>query len=49
MYCPYCHVPDGSSVVAHVRYENLDPFHVIPNMGPIVVRGIWYPFIELGL
>ena len=43
------HIPVGSSVLADVRYENLDPFHVARHMGPIVVRGLWYPLIKLGL
>jgi hypothetical protein len=25
----------------------LDQPHVIANMGPIVVRGMWYPFVSV--
>lgn len=42
-----CVVPRDSSIIAHVRYENLDPFHVAPKMGPMVVRGLWYPFMNI--
>jgi hypothetical protein len=32
-----------------VRYDDLEPNHVRTNMGPIVVRGLWYPFRRVGL
>lgn len=32
-----------------VRVSDLDRPHVIKNMGPIVVRGIWYPFSKIGV
>jgi len=32
-----------------VRVSDLDQPHVVRNMGPIVVRGIWYPFTKVGL
>lgn len=32
-----------------VRYADLEANHVRANMGPIVVRGLWYPFVRLGL
>jgi hypothetical protein len=44
-----CEVPVESDVIAHVRYDHLDPRHVTPTSGPMVVRGLWYPFIKLGL
>jgi hypothetical protein len=31
-----------------VSLADLDPRHVVPNMGPIVVRGVWCPFVRLG-
>ena len=31
------------SVIADVDTSTLDQEHVIPNAGPVVVRGIWYP------
>ena len=37
------HVREG------VRPSDLDEAHVAKNMGPIVVRGIWYPFTRVGL
>lgn len=45
-------LPDDLSslrVTPGVRFEDLDPGHVVPNMGPIVVRGLWYPFVQIGL
>lgn len=35
-------------IAENVRVEDLDEKHVIPNMGPIIVRGIWYPFTKVG-
>ena len=32
-----------------IRVSDLDQQHVVKNMGPIVVRGIWYPFLKIGL
>lgn len=32
-----------------VRVADLDEPHVIKNMGPIVVRGLWYPFRKVGV
>jgi hypothetical protein len=30
-------------VVTDIRVAQLDQGHVVPNMGPIVVRGVWFP------
>jgi hypothetical protein len=40
---------DTVSVVAGVTVSELDQRHVAANMGPIVVRGMWYPFVTVGL
>jgi hypothetical protein len=32
-----------------VRVSDLDQSHVVKNMGPIVVRGLWYPFTKVGV
>jgi hypothetical protein len=32
-----------------IRIADLDHSHVVKNMGPIVVRGLWYPFVKLGV
>jgi hypothetical protein len=32
-----------------VTVADLDQSHVVPNMGPIVFRGIWYPCLNIGL
>jgi hypothetical protein len=32
-----------------VTVADLDQPHVVANMGPIVVRGMWYPFVAVGV
>jgi hypothetical protein len=32
-----------------VRYADLEEHNVRKHMGPIVVRGLWYPFFRLGI
>ena len=32
-----------------VTVAELDQRHVVANMGPIVVRGMWYPFVSVGM
>jgi hypothetical protein len=32
-----------------VRYADLEENHVRTNTGPIVVRGMWYPFVRVGI
>jgi hypothetical protein len=36
-------------VTERVRVSDLDQSHVVPNMGPMVVRGIWYPSRKVGV
>ncbi len=36
-------------IIEGVRYHDLEANHIRPNMGPIVVRGMWYPFVRLGM
>lgn len=36
-------------VVERVTVADLDHPHVVANMGPIVVRGMWYPFVAVGV
>ena len=38
----------GYAVVRNVTPEEIDEPHVRKSMGPIVVRGIWYPFSRMG-
>lgn len=33
-------------VKTNVKWDELDELHVHPNMGPIVVRGIWCPHLN---
>ena len=37
------------TVRENIMVAELDQLHVVPNMGPIIVRGLWHPFIELGV
>jgi hypothetical protein len=34
-------------IIADIDVRTLDQNHVIPNMGPSAVRGVWYPFLNL--
>ena len=36
-------------VTEGVRVSDLDADHVVPNIGPIVVRGVWFPFTKVGV
>jgi hypothetical protein len=33
--------------VPDVELSSLDQRHVVPNAGPVVVRGVWYPCLNL--
>lgn len=35
--------PDEAAVQEAVTVSDLEPNHVVPNMGVIVRRGVWYP------
>jgi hypothetical protein len=41
-------LPDSYTVIDNVRPADLDPKHVLPNSGPLVVRGVWYPLTRIG-
>ncbi|MBB6248503.1 hypothetical protein HDE80_003568 [Rhodanobacter sp. A1T4] len=32
-----------TNVVQNITFAELDQKHVVPNSGPMVVRGVWYP------
>ncbi len=36
-------------ITENIRVADLDARHVVPNMGPIVARGVWFPFIGVGV
>ena len=38
----------GVRVAEGVTVAELDQPHVVANMGPITVRGMWYPFVAVG-
>ncbi len=47
-----CYLPDDLNTLAvreGVTVADLDRPHVVAHMGPIVVRGMWYPFITVGM
>lgn len=37
--------PDVSvtNVIVDIQHAELDQDHVVPNAGPMVVRGVWFP------
>ena len=35
-------------ITENVRVADLEHPHVREHMGPIVVRGLWYPFVRVG-
>ena len=37
------------SVMEGLTVAALDQSHVVANMGPIAVRGMWYPFVAVGV
>lgn len=32
-----------TAVMSGVTFADLDQNHVVPNAGPVVVRGVWFP------
>jgi hypothetical protein len=30
-------------VIEGIRHEQLDQNHVVPNSGPLLIRGVWFP------
>lgn len=46
------YLPDdlaGVWVIEGITVAELDQPHVVTNMGPIAVRGMWYPFVAVGV
>ncbi|HET6648209.1 MAG TPA: hypothetical protein VFH01_12855 [Pyrinomonadaceae bacterium] len=35
-------------VTENVKFDDLDQQHVVPNMGPMTFRGVWYPCLNIG-
>ena len=31
-----------------VKFDDLDQTNVVPNMGPMTFRGVWYPCLNVG-
>jgi hypothetical protein len=45
-------LPDDHStlrITTGIRVADLEDSYVINHMGPIVVRGLWYPFTRVGM
>jgi len=36
-----------TGLVPDVQLSTLDQNHVVPNAGPVVIRGVWYPRLNL--
>jgi hypothetical protein len=36
------------SVIENITFQQLDQNNVVPNMGPMVIRGMWYPCRNIG-
>jgi hypothetical protein len=36
------------SIRCGIRFEDIDIGHVSPNMGPMQLRGVWYPAMNIG-
>jgi len=34
-------------IKAGITISDLDQLHVVPNMGPMVLRGVWFPRLNL--
>ncbi len=44
-------IPDDLNEIQiqeNVTFADLDRNNVIPNMGPMIMRGVWYPCLNLG-
>ena len=38
-----CAGEEVTSVISGVTFADLDQNHVVPNAGPLIVKGVWYP------
>ena len=38
---------EGVQIRENVTFADLDSNHVIPNMGPMEMRGVWFPCLNL--
>jgi len=36
-------IPQIKKVTENIQFKDLDQNHVVPNMGPISERGVWFP------
>ena len=36
-------MPRIKNLIENIHFKDLDQNHVVPNMGPITERGVWYP------
>lgn len=46
------HLPENREefqITESVTFAELDQNNVVPQMGPMVMRGVWYPCLNLGL
>ena len=36
-------IPQIKKLTENIQFKDLDQYHIVPNMGPITERGVWYP------
>lgn len=36
-------IPPIVKITENIQFRDIDQNHVVPNMGPITERGVWYP------
>ena len=40
--------PLKSRLIKGIRIEDLDQKNIVPNIGPMQLRGVWYPAANIG-
>jgi hypothetical protein len=40
---------DSMAIREGITFDELDQINVAPNIGPMAVRGLWYPFVDIGV
>ena len=38
---------ETAEIIENIDIGLLDQGHVVPNMGPVVFKGVWFPFCNL--
>ena len=45
----WLHGAHETKIIAGVRIDDLDQTNVVPNVGPLQLRGVWYPCMNIGI